>query len=515
MEAIRDGRDIIGSPVLVSSVQIPNLPTGASLPRVALSVTRAPTTAAAVTSARRRTTVPILSCIVFLWGCAPAGPAPDVSDHASAGKADFLDGDGFVDPVGVPEGSLREAARATMLVALERHWDGAPTLDWTRDTVQLATRPAREQYDLCPDVPFGDEPSVDFPWVGSAALVGSRLVAMAGHSISLLQGEHDGCADIKLLFGYALRPGVGARDATAVERQDRYSCARVLARRYTASGIPGLPPFDQTEDYALIELDRPVQGREPLTLGPVPEVGDEVVAIGHPSGLPMKLSSRGKVRNTSSGFLFAASVDAMRGSSGGPVVDERGRWIGLVAAGNGSYERAPEGCQVPRRAVPCHDDEPCGIYATRAHAMEDLIAANEEAGLEVRSYLRGQLDDNPQSSFQASHSPTRGVPDEGHEALDVPVVVDAEAGPVLAATVHATLIGASPQGVTIELLHDGRSSGPLPIEGLLHDRLSVLQTAPRFAGEPVTGSWRLLVHGTSAEQVSLTGYRLTLVTAGH
>jgi putative serine protease PepD len=125
----------------------------------------------------------------------------------------------------------------------------------------------------------------------------------------------------------------GAREV-AVRRRGRRVRARVLGS-------------DPSTDLALLRLRRAVGERlVPLPLGDSDRVrpGDPAVVIGNPLGLARTLtagvvSATGRRIDAPDGFPIrnAVQTDAAvnPGNSGGPLLDERGRVIGIIAQGRG------------------------------------------------------------------------------------------------------------------------------------------------------------------------------------
>ena len=95
-------------------------------------------------------------------------------------------------------------------------------------------------------------------------------------------------------------------------------------------------------DVAVLRLAEPIEG---ATLLPIaaeqPRVGEEVAAIGHPRGLPLAMTV-GRVTSMNGDFDFSGTGDDIvenliqtdsvvaPGSSGGPLVNQRGEAIGVV-----------------------------------------------------------------------------------------------------------------------------------------------------------------------------------------
>ena len=112
----------------------------------------------------------------------------------------------------------------------------------------------------------------------------------------------------------------GAREATIVLADGR------------ELGKPEVMAVDEARD--LVELRVAAKGLRPLPLGDSSRVraGDRVVAIGHPLGLSNTVSDGlvSAVREVSAGVsVLQLSAPISPGSSGGPLLDERGQVIGI------------------------------------------------------------------------------------------------------------------------------------------------------------------------------------------
>jgi S1-C subfamily serine protease len=99
--------------------------------------------------------------------------------------------------------------------------------------------------------------------------------------------------------------------------------------------------WDKAMDLALIRAEITADYVFSVTDRVIPGVGDTVYAIGSPGGLE-KTVTRGIVSALGRRFLQVGDVmqiDAMvnHGNSGGPVVDEEGRLVGIVFAGVAQY----------------------------------------------------------------------------------------------------------------------------------------------------------------------------------
>ena len=121
---------------------------------------------------------------------------------------------------------------------------------------------------------------------------------------------------MKFVFGFNIRQK--GNIPTEVGLDDVYSCTKIIAREEQGYGA----------DFALVKIDRKVTKYKPLSINRKgdPEVGTEIVVIGHPSGIPTKVSDGANVRSNENGF-FVANLDTYGGNSGSAVFNTK---TGLV-----------------------------------------------------------------------------------------------------------------------------------------------------------------------------------------
>lgn len=194
---------------------------------------------------------------------------------------------------------------------------GQEKRDFYLDSEKLASR------GICESERFANQPSAGRC---SGFFVGKNLLVTAGHCI---RNQSD-CDNFLWAFGYTTNSN--DLDGKNIKLKDSqiYQCKKIVARSKNR----------QFKDFAVIELDRAVTDRRPLKLNrsrrPI-AIGEDVLVIGHPSGLPMKIADGAKVTELSD-HIFYATLDTYGGNSGSPVFNQRtGEVEGILVIGNEDY----------------------------------------------------------------------------------------------------------------------------------------------------------------------------------
>lgn len=215
---------------------------------------------------------------------------------------------------------------------------------------KLATMGYGEAVNLCPGEKFREQPIGAFC---SGSLVGEDIVMTAGHCIT----DEASCADARFVFGYNIDSQGGAA-RTTVPAKDVYTCKRIIKRDLDKQGsgiigtglaILGALLNKAGPDFALVQLDRKVEGRKPLAInrGAGVNNGDKVFVIGHPVGLPLKVTGGGTVRDTKPRAFFLTDLDTFGGNSGSAVFNAAtGKIEGILVRGGQDFIDTPQGCKV-------------------------------------------------------------------------------------------------------------------------------------------------------------------------
>lgn len=211
---------------------------------------------------------------------------------------------------------------------------------------RLATTSYKKGYHLCDAEPFVTQPLGCFC---SGFLVAPDVVATAGHCVR----SSVGARRTRFVFGFRMLNRARAR--TTFAKRDVYDGLAVIAREEDDTGA----------DWALVRLDRPVEGRRPLRVRSEGKIADEraVFVVGHPNGLPTKFAGGAHVRSNGRRAFFVANLDTYGGNSGSPVFDQRTRVVeGILASGEDDF--VPNGdCFV---SLVCPDAGCRGEFVTRS-----------------------------------------------------------------------------------------------------------------------------------------------------
>lgn len=205
------------------------------------------------------------------------------------------------------------------------------------------------RYDtVCTDERFYNQPD---PGFCSGFLMESRTIVTAGHCMD----SAESCDSTAFIFDFRMRSASTDPEMEAIPEDRVYFCDRILE---FALGT------DREHDFAVVALDRAVEidgvPREPLALGSsgTQQVGDDLILVGHPSGLPIKVAGGATVGwSNSRSVYFQANVDAYSGNSGSMVVNANTFNIeGILVRGNQDlYFDRVAGCM---RSVMC-DNSGC------------------------------------------------------------------------------------------------------------------------------------------------------------
>jgi V8-like Glu-specific endopeptidase len=205
----------------------------------------------------------------------------------------------------------------------------------------------------------------------TAFLVSPERAITAGHCLGSYNNL-DACTDWSLVFDFL--PG-SPSSAQFIPSTSVKKCAQVLAGvRNPASGA----------DWRLIRLESPVTGRPALNIDSSSIASNaDLVAMGHPVGLPLKAVDNGKIFANSDPGFFETDLDAYPNSSGSPVFLSTSlttgdpKVVGIISSGGLMQFRAVPGTNCSE-AVSCTAvaaSGPCGSQlVTRSSVFAAAIA---------------------------------------------------------------------------------------------------------------------------------------------
>jgi hypothetical protein len=217
------------------------------------------------------------------------------------------------------------------------------------------------EFDLCKDETYYSQPN---PSMCSGFLVGEDLIATAGHCIV----NDSDCSSHSFVFGLNMKDA--ENPVTAVPASDVYKCHKIIKREQT-----------EEQDFALIQVDRPVVGHKPLRLAETPaQANDPVFVIGHPSGLPTKIGGGAHIRRVSEAY-FVSNLDTYGGNSGSAVFNAlTSEVVGILVRGDQDFGwNSEKQCTA---SVICKDDECRGEDSTNISFIRNAISkfASDESG---------------------------------------------------------------------------------------------------------------------------------------
>lgn len=300
----------------------------------------------------------LLFSLLFILGCQKSSQSDQtaITEDSKNNEKVIYGDDDRKDIFEIQSSALLELSKSTVALMekskLKQNSDGSYNVTSTKYS---------DDYRLCSSEPFFEQRLAAFC---SGSLVGKNLILTAGHCIT----SQAQCDSTRFVFGFAITEKGKQPEVV----RDVYSCKKIVSRALNNS--TGL-------DYAIIELTEKVLNRKPLKVRRegVADTGTPLTVIGHPSGLPLKVASGGKVRNVQDQF-FVTSLDTYGGNSGSAVFNsENGEIEGVLVRGEDDYV-ANGSCNLSNR---CAETGCRGEDVTRIDVIRDLIPALEDDDTEL------------------------------------------------------------------------------------------------------------------------------------
>ncbi len=175
----------------------------------------------------------------------------------------------------------------------------------------------------------------------SGFLVGPDLLVTAGHCYKSMGTPEGACKSYAWVFDYALT-SFDANPAKNIQLNNVYLCKSVVHAQ-----------LDDQHDFAIVRLDRKVVGREPLKFRTTGKIDSKasLLVIGHPSGIPTKISDGAKITLNTVPTTFSTTLDTFAGNSGSAVFNAvSGQVEGILIQGKTDYLPSipgnPGSCQI-------------------------------------------------------------------------------------------------------------------------------------------------------------------------
>lgn len=168
----------------------------------------------------------------------------------------------------------------------------------------------------------------------SGFLVAPDTIVTAGHCYKSFSTPENVCKSFAWVFDYNMK-SENFDPTKNISINNIYLCKSVVKAQLT-DGV----------DFAVIKLNRAVVGRAPLKFRKTGKVADtaRLTVIGHPSGLPAKVSDGGKIIDNKNATMFVTTLDTFQGNSGSAVFDSAtGMVEGILVQGKTDYVPSKKG----------------------------------------------------------------------------------------------------------------------------------------------------------------------------
>jgi hypothetical protein len=223
-----------------------------------------------------------------------------------------------------------------------------------------------EKYSLSREEKFYSQPVIS-GLCSSGVVVAEDIVLLAGHFLNFRSFK-----DLFFVFGYVMIDPVTA--LTTIPDENIYSGIEIIQKRCDICG-----PSPSGSDWALVRLDRPVQGQEMATLSTKPVYYEQpLYSLGFPCGLPLKQAA-GVISGVQKAY-FKAEISGFEGSSGSPVFDcETHQLVGIITGGD-VQDFKWSGRGNISMIYPNDEVGSDGVLCTKVSEFREFLEGEEEPG---------------------------------------------------------------------------------------------------------------------------------------
>lgn len=238
----------------------------------------------------------------------------------------LYDNDDRVDFYKLQDAQLKKISQA---VAYEIYFDELK--GWTFNRYWEILIQPLEAEGVCRNERFSNQPVMRNDCSG--ILVGSKKLLLPGNCIT----EHY-CKNDLFYFMFNHHLSSSAPLDVKRDRKNFFKCEKVLKRVFD--------PQTATS-FALIELNKEVEGITPVEFSDTEDIAanQELIAIGHPAGMPMKIARDAFVADQNKTH-FLVSSDIAGSSKGTAIINATTLKLeGMLIGGRPEYERGLDGCK--------------------------------------------------------------------------------------------------------------------------------------------------------------------------
>ena len=244
-------------------------------------------------------------------------PLVFISFNAAAGTFAIYGEDNRMDPYAVSNPLFRSLSTATAALIEKTN------ISKNGNESLITGKALGEMYHLCPEERFRHQPTAANC---SGTLVAEDIIMTAAHCYELAKKT---CKDFVWVFDY--KADKENQSTIKVNNQQIFECDEVVLKEMD---------LDKGIDHALIKLKLPVSGRPIAKMRDKGDItiGDPLVLIGYPSGLPVKIAGDAQVLNVVENS-FVTNVDAFSVNSGSGVFHATtGEVEGILSSGRQDYD---------------------------------------------------------------------------------------------------------------------------------------------------------------------------------